>query len=66
MWKESIFLPPGVCHVARVMEAVVTVIGSVRGRFLDLVQSKEVLGCETVGRELPCFISFAADFGKWL
>lgn len=51
---------------ARVMEAVVTVIGSVRGRFLDLVQLKEVLGCETVGRELPCFISFAADFGKWL
>lgn len=66
MWKESIFLPPGVCHVARVMEAVGAVTGSVRGRFLALVQLKEALGCEAAGRELPCFISLAADSGKWL
>lgn len=48
------------------MEAVGAVTGTVRGRFLALVQLKEALGCETAGRELPCFISLAADSGKWL
>lgn len=66
MWKGSIFLPPGVFRVARVMEAVGAVTGSVRGRFLALVQLKGALGCETVGREPPYFISLVADSGNWL
>lgn len=53
MRKGSIFLPPGVFRVARVMEAAGAVTGSVRGRFLALVQLKGALGCETVGRESP-------------
>lgn len=46
MWKGYIFLPPGLRHVARVMEAMGAVTGSVRGRFrfLALVQLKGALG----------------------
>lgn len=66
MWKGSVFLSPGVFRVARVMEAVGAVTGSVRGHFLALAQLKGALGHETAGREPPYFISLAADSGNWL
>lgn len=49
MWKHSMSLPPGVCHVARVMEAEGAVTGFGNGHFLALEQLKGALGGQAAG-----------------